>query len=531
MIPTKYELKVSNLQLRSVCSVKKKKCQRLFIKLPYFNKRRIFLFIMSFILLSSFVFSNSRVPTKRDNSVEPYNLYKHVLKRQNISRSSITCNFSNHQHSKSNFPRSFSEKYVLFYNFYTFENLKKENEVNIFDLDYNGIITSKDPSYMVRFLKNLKFCTVRKIQRNFDSISLFGNLTPVNRSVSMKNMGSSFNRNFRNGGYYKPPMCFQEYLYYHSTDEDLYKLKKILDKFRIRSDENMTSLIKKLSNFTYGIVKEHFNSKSKLSQIDLSIVVIPFLRREKNLMDLMANLHPFLQRQFLHYKILIVEQSNFDDSFNKGRLYNSAFDHLLRNYRVQDLNDEFAAKKMFKNFLNVKCMIFHDVDLIPESDYNIYGCGDDYSNDINRNMPRHLSLSIHKVSENLNNTQKKFYYKPNLYELLVGGVLSLKPKTYQKINGFSNEYWNWGAEDDDLGIRMIVNDVCVRRPDSNYALFKMSYHGKSKRNPVRENLLFSTTKRMKKDGLSNFYRLNIKTSEEKKYPLFTILKVQCQQII
>lgn len=72
---------------------------------------------------------------------------------------------------------------------------------------------------------------------------------------------------------------------------------------------------------------------------------------------------------------------------------------------------------------------------------------------------------------------------------------------------------------------MIVNDVCIRRPDSSYALFKMSYHGVSKRNPVRENLLFSTIKRMKKDGLSNFYRLNIKTSEEKKYPLFTVLEV------
>lgn len=72
---------------------------------------------------------------------------------------------------------------------------------------------------------------------------------------------------------------------------------------------------------------------------------------------------------------------------------------------------------------------------------------------------------------------------------------------------------------------MIVNDVCVQRPDSNYALFKMSYHGKSKRNPVRENLLFSTTKRMRKDGLSDYYRLNINSSEEKKYPFFTVLKV------
>ncbi|CAF0977663.1 unnamed protein product [Brachionus calyciflorus] len=168
----------------------------------------------------------------------------------------------------------------------------------------------------------------------------------------------------------------------------------------------------------------------------------------------------------------------------------------------------------------------HDVDLIPESDFNIYGCGDDFVDNYNDDMPRHLSLTIRKMNEtHLENLNLNISYKPNLYELLVGGVLCIRPKLYNRINGFSNEYWNWGAEDDDLGIRMLIKNICVTRPDSIYALYKMSYHKKSEANPIRENLLFSTFNRMKKDGLSNFYRLDVESDQKKPSTLFTHLKV------
>ena len=74
-------------------------------------------------------------------------------------------------------------------------------------------------------------------------------------------------------------------------------------------------------------------------------------------------------------------------------------------------------------------MILHDVDLLTESDYNIYECDE--------TTPRHLSLLIRR-------NEALGYYK-NLYD---GGVLTLKPFMYEKIHGFSNEYWKWGAEDD-----------------------------------------------------------------------------------
>ncbi len=77
----------------------------------------------------------------------------------------------------------------------------------------------------------------------------------------------------------------------------------------------------------------------------------------------------------------------------------------------------------------------------------------------------------------------------------------------------------------DLSIRLIKNDVCVTRPDPTFAIYKMSNHTRSIRNPVRENLLFGSAKRMKYDGLSNIEKINVTFIEIKNYPLFTHLKI------
>ncbi len=37
-----------------------------------------------------------------------------------------------------------------------------------------------------------------------------------------------------------------------------------------------------------------------------------------------------------------------------------------------------------------------------------------------------------------------------IYDKYTGGVLEMKGTHYKMINGFSNVYFGWGAEDDDL---------------------------------------------------------------------------------
>ncbi len=76
-----------------------------------------------------------------------------------------------------------------------------------------------------------------------------------------------------------------------------------------------------------------------------------------------------------------------------------------------------------------------------------------------------------------------------------------------------------------MAIRLIKNDVCVTRPKTEYAIYKMSYHSSSKRNPVRENLLFNSATRMKYDGLSNIEYLNVTILNVQNYALYTRMQI------
>ncbi|CAF0863315.1 unnamed protein product [Brachionus calyciflorus] len=463
-----------------------------------------------------------------------------VFGEQNLLRTRISCSDTvTLDERDKQFSRLKSEKYRLFDQFYIFNNIKNStnnDNINIYNMKYELFTKSNDSKQLVEFLNKLKFCTLKSYSRNFDSKSIYSDRkfnfkSLLKNSKNIKKSKFKFlnpdSVNLKSGGYYKPPLCFQEYLYYHTSYDNLLVLKSIMDDYRTTKDFSLENLIEKLSEFTYGIIRDNFNSIAQRNSIskfvkskeqDLSVIIIPMLNRESNLLDLMFNLHPFLQRQFLHYKILVVEQDNSRDAFNKGRLYNAAFFYLLKNYKIFGVNDQIynGTKE-----LNLNCLILHDVDLIPESDYNIYGCGDSFVGYYNDEMPRHLSLSIRSENEKKGNTN----YSRNLYELLVGGVLSIRPDKYEKINGFSNEYWNWGAEDDDLAFRMIACATCITRPRDEHALFKMSKHRPSSQNINRENILLGSLRRHKVDGISNFEKLNLLFVDEEHKSLFTHIRV------
>lgn len=47
------------------------------------------------------------------------------------------------------------------------------------------------------------------------------------------------------------------------------------------------------------------------------------------------------------------------------------------------------------------------------------------------------------------------------YSTIFGGVSALTTDQFQKVNGFSNSFWGWGGEDDDMANRYVIIFVLI----------------------------------------------------------------------
>ncbi|KAM4016585.1 beta-1,4-galactosyltransferase 3-like isoform 1-T3 [Anomaloglossus baeobatrachus] len=213
-------------------------------------------------------------------------------------------------------------------------------------------------------------------------------------------------------------------------------------------------------------------------------VIIPHRNREQHLKYLLYHLHPFLQRQQLNYGIYIIHQAG-NYTFNRAKLLNVGFKEAMK--------DE-----------DWDCMFFHDVDLIPEDDRNLYTCD---------KFPKHASIAM-----------DKFGYKLP-YKTYFGGVSALTPEQYMKMNGFPNTYWGWGGEDDDIAVRVALSGMLISRPAVRHGRYKMIKHGHDKgneQNPKRFNLLAKTRRTWKQDGMNS---LQYTLISKELMPLYTNITV------
>ncbi|XP_074856500.1 beta-1,4-galactosyltransferase 4 [Carettochelys insculpta] len=223
---------------------------------------------------------------------------------------------------------------------------------------------------------------------------------------------------------------------------------------------------------------------AECSALQRVAILIPHRNREKHLLYLLEHLHPFLQRQQLDYGIYVIHQA-CSTKFNRAKLLNVGY--------LEALKEE-----------NWDCFIFHDVDLIPENDFNIYMCD---------KQPKHLVVGR-------NNTGYRLRYKGYF-----GGVTALTRDQFSMVNGFSNSYWGWGAEDDDLRIRVEMQKMQVMRPPPDVAKYTMIFHTRDRgneENGERMKLLRQVSRTWKTDGLNSCsYKL---LSVEHK-PLYTNITV------
>ena len=56
---------------------------------------------------------------------------------------------------------------------------------------------------------------------------------------------------------------------------------------------------------------------------------------------------------------------------------------------------------------------------------------------------------------------------------------------FELVNGFSNQYWGWGGEDDDMYNRLTYHKLHIARYPANIARYKMVKHKHGKVNPKR----------------------------------------------
>ncbi|CAJ0567886.1 unnamed protein product, partial [Mesorhabditis spiculigera] len=191
-------------------------------------------------------------------------------------------------------------------------------------------------------------------------------------------------------------------------------------------------------------------------------VIIPYRDRQSHLTRLLNFLIPVLQKQRLDFRFIVTEQWG-NDLFNKGRIMNAAF--------------QLAEK------LAVDCVIFHDVDMFPQDDRNPYTCPP---------TPRHIGAFVSNLGYQL------------WYKEIVGGVLAIRMRDYRAVNGYSNKYWAWGGEDDDMGKRILSLNYTIERPEPATGRFSMLKHVKRKRTAPKliYKLLEDSDKRVPYDGLN-----------------------------
>lgn len=163
---------------------------------------------------------------------------------------------------------------------------------------------------------------------------------------------------------------------------------------------------------------------SNSNQLKIAIIVPyrdlhPAQKRAEHLAKFIAYMGPFMEKainQFnknAKFQIFIVEQSP-EHKFNRGALLNLGF--------IEAIKEGYNA------------FIFHDVDLLPGDSLSSYYVK-------NPEIPIHIARCWDR-------------YKGEEY---LGGIISISKNDFIKLNGYPNNYWGWGGEDDEL--RRRVNEI------------------------------------------------------------------------
>jgi len=156
-----------------------------------------------------------------------------------------------------------------------------------------------------------------------------------------------------------------------------------------------------------------------------NIILIPYRNREKHLKYWIENTYPKLNKVLENLEVLVIEQSEDNKLFNRGKVLNVGFKYY------------------------------------DEDEYNYF------THDIDHN-PINVDIYNHKINNN------NILSIKSAHNISLGGIIKFKGTVYKKINGFRNDYWGWGIEDRDLYYRSKFYNINIIR--NNKIKFKILKH-------------------------------------------------------
>lgn len=224
------------------------------------------------------------------------------------------------------------------------------------------------------------------------------------------------------------------------------------------TESNVYGLTKQyqiLSNYLKSMYEKGFSKRER------NIVIIIIERNRTLEFDILRSLIRSKKSCNSLYKIVHVEQSK-NCLFNRGLLANVGFE------------------KAYDTWNDIERIVVHDTDMFPESTMCY-------------NEPYHAPV-IHYA------TRVSQFNDKLPYKTYFGGVIGFIPSVYKKINGFSNSFWGWGGEDDDIYNRVVNTGFNVF--SSTSGRFLSTCHDRDKSN-VNRNVEVLNNGSRTNDGLSN----------------------------
>lgn len=181
-----------------------------------------------------------------------------------------------------------------------------------------------------------------------------------------------------------------------------------------------------LTNTTMNHLSDFYNNKLA--------IIVPYRNRADHLNQFLSHMLCYFKRdkldRHIKYTIHIIEQLG-KERFNRGKIKNCGFS-ITQN--------------------NADYFCFHDIDYLP-----IWA---DYS---------YCEKPVRLIWYGLIGEED--------HDDFFGGVVMLNKHDFIKINGYSNDYWGWGPEDLELGIRCKITGLDFDKRDGTYIALPHEHEG------------------------------------------------------